>query len=111
MPRKHPLLFSLITLMALLASTEVKGSVASRQEHKALPRVVVQILVDQLRADHLESFAPLYGEGGLRLLLREGRLYSRGGAAYGSRRPRQRCGHAKHGEHSFAARHRGLAMA
>ncbi|MDO5075304.1 MAG: alkaline phosphatase family protein [Bacteroidales bacterium] len=78
MPRKHPLLFSLITLMALLASTEVKGSVASRQEHKALPRVVVQILVDQLRADHLESFAPLYGEGGLRLLLREGRLYSRG---------------------------------
>lgn len=76
--KQHPLLFSLITLMTLLASSEVKASGVPAQEHKPLPRIVVQILVDQLRSDHLESFAPLYGEGGLRLLLREGRLYSQG---------------------------------
>lgn len=77
-PKKHHLLFSLITLMTLLASSEAKASGVPTSESKLPPRLVVQILVDQLRSDYLESFSPLYGEDGLRLLLREGRLYTQG---------------------------------
>lgn len=41
-----------------------------------LPRLVVHILVDQLRTDYLEAFAPLYGEGGFRRLMSEARYYT-----------------------------------
>lgn len=40
-----------------------------------LPRLVVMLTVDQLRTDYLENFEPLYGEGGFRRLLREGKVY------------------------------------
>ena len=30
------------------------------------PRLVVNILVDQLRTDYMEAFSSLYGEGGFR---------------------------------------------
>ena len=40
-----------------------------------LPRLVVMLTVDQLRTDYLESFESLYGEGGFRRLLHEGKVY------------------------------------
>ena len=40
-----------------------------------LPRLVVNILIDQLRTDYLETFAPLYGEDGFKLLMSKGRYY------------------------------------
>ena len=43
-----------------------------------VPKVVVNLLVDQLRSDYLEAFMPLYGEDGLKKLLNEGRVYAQG---------------------------------
>lgn len=42
------------------------------------PKVVVSIVVDQLRSDYLEKFAHLYGEGGFKKLFAEGRVYTNG---------------------------------
>ena len=39
------------------------------------PRLVVHILVDQLRTDYLEAFSPLYGENGLKRLMTRGRYF------------------------------------
>lgn len=53
---------SLVALVALQVQAEAKR----------LPRLVVCITVDQLRADYLEELQPLMGEGGLRLMLDKG---------------------------------------
>ena len=42
------------------------------------PKMVVSIVVDQLRADYMEKYMPLYGEDGFKKLLSEGRVYSNG---------------------------------
>ena len=42
------------------------------------PRLVVSITIDQLRTDDLETYAPLYGEEGLRKLLTEGKVFTNG---------------------------------
>ena len=39
------------------------------------PRLVVGITIDQLRGDMLESFSALYGEDGLKRLLKDGQVY------------------------------------
>ena len=41
-----------------------------------VPRLVVNILVDQLRTDYMEAFSSLYGEGGFRRLMAEARYYA-----------------------------------
>ena len=51
------------------ATLDSEDVVASRSEQ---PRLVVQIVVDQLRSDYLESFRPLFGQDGFLRLLREG---------------------------------------
>ena len=43
-----------------------------------VPKVVVGIVVDQLRADYLEKYAHLYGEAGFKKLFAEGRVYTNG---------------------------------
>lgn len=45
------------------------------QTSAELPRLVVNIVVDQLRTDYLEAFAPLYGEDGFKRLMRDARYY------------------------------------
>ena len=40
-----------------------------------MPRLVVNILIDQLRSDYLETFSPLYVEDGFQQLLRDGCYY------------------------------------
>ena len=42
------------------------------------PRLVVSITIDQLRTDYLDTYAPLYGDEGLRKLLTEGKVFTNG---------------------------------
>lgn len=58
---------------------------AEAQTSHEVPRLVVNIIIDQLRADYLEAFAPLYGEEGFQKLLKEGRVYEQ--AEYPFARP------------------------
>lgn len=60
-------LLSLFALVALSSGSPAYG--------EGVPRLVVNILVDGLRSDYMEAFAPLYGDDGLRRLLKEGRVY------------------------------------
>ncbi|MCF0196286.1 MAG: alkaline phosphatase family protein, partial [Bacteroidaceae bacterium] len=60
----------------LLASLLLLASLAKAQTVPELPRIVVNIFIDQLRSDYLEAFSPLYGEGGFMRLMREGKMYT-----------------------------------
>lgn len=59
------------SLLSVLAFVQVQGQTANA----AAPRLVVNIVVDQLRTDYMEAFSPLYGEKGFKKLLKEGRVY------------------------------------
>lgn len=74
-----PLLVSLLTAMTVLSAPNAKAA------GTGVPRVVVNILVDQLRTDYLNAFMPLYGQEGFVRLLNEGRVYSQ--AEYPQYRP------------------------
>lgn len=74
-----PLLWSLLTAFAVLSPA---AAVAAGSEP---PRVVVNILIDQLRADYMNAFMSLYGQDGFVRLLKEGRVYSH--AEYPHARP------------------------
>lgn len=65
-----PLLVSLFTAMTVLSAPDAKAA------GTGVPRVVVNILVDQLRSDYLNAFMPLYGQEGFVRLLHEGRVYT-----------------------------------
>lgn len=66
--KKHgSFLLSLFALVAFSSGESARG--------ESVPRLVVNVLVDGLRSDYMEAFAPLYGEDGLRRLLKEGRVY------------------------------------
>lgn len=56
-------------LVPAMAQADTSGNV---------PKVVVGIVVDQLRADYLEKYAHLYGEDGFKKLFAEGRVYTNG---------------------------------
>ena len=61
----------LTSLVALLALSGVEAQAASE-----LPRLVVNILIDQLRTDYMEAFAPLYSEDGLKRLMTQSQYYA-----------------------------------
>lgn len=67
------LLLSLLAVMTVLSPAELK---AQTPASNGIPKVVVSILIDQLRADYLEAFMPLYGNDGFKRLLRDGRVYT-----------------------------------
>jgi len=54
-----------------MAMAGVEGQTAPE-----VPRLVVNIVIDQLRTDYLEAFSPLFGDKGFARLQREGRVYS-----------------------------------
>ncbi|MGN0086962.1 MAG: alkaline phosphatase family protein [Alloprevotella sp.] len=62
-------LLSLLVAMSALSAAETTAA------GNAVPKVVVNILIDQLRSDYLDAFMPLYAEGGFKKLLAEGRVY------------------------------------
>ena len=68
-PRYTLKLFSTIAVLISFCKVEA-------QEAPVLPRLVVNIMVDQLRTDYLEAFAPLYGSRGFVRLMQEGSVYS-----------------------------------
>lgn len=76
---RHNLILALITIMSTLAAeAEAQSVVGESNQGANVPRLVVNILIDQLRSDYLDAFSPLYGPNGLQLLMREGTLYSAG---------------------------------
>lgn len=40
-----------------------------------VPKLVVNVMIDQLRTDYMEAFSPLFGSGGFNKILRDGRSY------------------------------------
>ena len=63
-----------ITLLSILGFNAETYAQAITQA----PRLVVSIAIDQLRTDYLETYAPLYGNEGLRKLLTEGQVFTNG---------------------------------
>ena len=63
-----------VSVVALLLVTPA----LAKAENAASPKVVVSIVIDQLRADYLKKYMHLYGEDGFKKLLTEGRVYSNG---------------------------------
>ncbi len=61
-------------ITALVASLYFTAGEA--QTLPAVPRLVVNITIDQLRTDYMEAFAPLYGDDGFRRLLEKSRIYT-----------------------------------
>lgn len=66
---QYRLLTSLAFLMAIMG--------AEAQATTAVPRLVVNVVIDQLRSDYMDAFSPLYGEKGFRRLLEQGCVYSK----------------------------------
>ena len=60
-------------LTTFFASIAMAGTMA---QTTSVPRLVVGVSIDQLRSDYLNAFMPLYGEGGFKLLLEKGQVYS-----------------------------------
>lgn len=60
-----------LTLLAALAAALNVGA-------QQAPRLVVNIIIDQLRTDYMQAFAPLYGSNGFKRLLSQGIVYQNG---------------------------------
>ena len=58
-------------ILAVIASGSLKAQVI-----KPTPKLVVNIVVDQLRTDYMEAFSTLYGDKGFKLLLKNGKVYN-----------------------------------
>ena len=63
-----------ITLLSIIGFHAEAYAQAIAQD----PRLVVSITIDQLRTDYLDTYAPLYGDEGLRKLLTEGKVFTNG---------------------------------
>lgn len=81
-PRGRYLLLSLLAVMSVLSPSEMKAATVSEG---GVPRLVVSVLIDQLRADYLEAFMPLYGDDGFKRLYSDGRVFTQ--ADYPMARP------------------------
>lgn len=76
-----------VFLLSILAVAEAEAQTAVTQEKKGNgmaepPRLVVNITIDQLRADYLEAFMPLYGNNGFRKLLDNGLVFRNAGYSF-----------------------------
>lgn len=74
-----PLWVSLLTAMTILSAPD------ARAVKREVPRVVVSVLIDQLRTDYMKAFMPLYGQDGFVRLLNQGKVYTQ--AEYPQYRP------------------------
>lgn len=68
--RNYRILTSLLAVCAIVQ--------AEAKDTYDVPRLVVNITIDQLRSDFMEAFLPLYGERGFKRLMREGCFCTRG---------------------------------
>lgn len=58
------------SILTLLAITSIPTYAAD-----PIPRLIIGLTIDQLRSDYLETFSVLYGEKGIKRLMKEGRVY------------------------------------
>lgn len=58
-------------ITASILAVAVSGSLRS-QAIVSVPRLVVNIAIDQLRTDYIEAFMPYYGENGFKKLMKQG---------------------------------------
>jgi len=59
-------------LLCMLLQPAMAGEATlCAQTAPAVPRLVVNVVIDQLRTDYLEAFVPLYGQGGFRKLMQQ----------------------------------------
>lgn len=58
------------TILSVIAGGHVDAQIA-----RPLPKLVVNIAIDQLRTDYLETFLPYYGSKGFKKLFNEGIVY------------------------------------
>lgn len=65
--KSYRLLTSLVVVLAMAG--------ADAQAASPVPRLVVNIMIDQLRSDYLDAFAPLYGERGFKRLMKDGHAF------------------------------------
>ena len=70
MKEQKRILTSLLVLLALTG--------AQAQQAAPVPKLVVTVVIDQLRSDYLEAFSPLYLPSGLRRFMEQGRVYADG---------------------------------
>lgn len=73
--RNRYIYITLLTVLGFSAETVA-------QEIAQAPKLVVNITVQQLRTDHLETYAPLYNTDGLKRLLTEGMVYTNGSYSF-----------------------------
>lgn len=62
-------------LTVLLLATMCANEAGAEMQKAGIPRLVVNITIDQLRSDYLEVFSSLYNDGGFKRLMEEGRVY------------------------------------
>ncbi|MDR0613698.1 MAG: alkaline phosphatase family protein [Dysgonamonadaceae bacterium] len=62
----------LTSLLAVLTVTGVRA-----QQNIELPKLVINIVIDQLRGDYLQYFSPTFGDKGFKRLMNEGLVYHR----------------------------------
>ena len=61
--------------LSALILTSLSVAEMEAQTLQPAPRLVVNLVIDQLRTDLLEHYSPLYSEEGFKKLLNEGRVY------------------------------------
>lgn len=74
--RNQAFIYKYITLL-MIASVYSNDTFAQTKQ-KELPRLIVNISIDQLRSDYLEAFSSLYADGGFNLLFKDGRVFTDG---------------------------------
>ena len=70
--------YALLLLLPLMVSMVGANGARANVCDGGVPKVVVNILIDQLRSDYLSAFMPLYGEGGFKKMMGGGCVYTQG---------------------------------
>ena len=70
--KKTYLLLIFVALIFSCKAQNVKTNLAEESTKHSKPKLVVGIVVDQMRYDYLTRFANKYGEGGFKRMIREG---------------------------------------
>ena len=70
--------YALLLLLPLMVSMVGAHGVKANAADSGVPKVVINIMIDQLRSDYLSAFMPLYSEGGFKKMMAEGSVYTQG---------------------------------
>src|SRR5574344_2069381 len=68
--------FGMSKIVSLIPIAALACISSPAQVTQTVPRIVVNITVDQLRSDYMNAFMPIYGEKGFKRLLKDGKVYN-----------------------------------